>query len=1147
MPRSQAIYHSLFAVRRVAPASRAFTAVALALASLIVCRPAAAQNHAPIAQVGGTPTTAVTLDDIGDELRRTTGLPPITNFTMMGWFRITGDNHTYSTLLGLSHATSNAAYLTMMCCGNGWRQLSVWNGGGMVSGSNLTLGTWYHVAMTVEGSGPGQLKVYLNGALDITANGNPGIPAERLSIGNDSYRDWMQGEAASVKVYNVALTPAEIAQEMTSYVPLRTADLNSWYPLRTAADAPFDYSGNVGSLTVAGTLATVAGPPLASGTAFVTPLDTAFTATLQATDPDGDPLTYAVVTSPSKGTVILNPTTGAFTYTPLSGSSGVDTFTFKASDGLLDSNIATITVLITPSSVQKPFAANATLTTSMNLAASGTLVASDPANLPLTYAIVTNGTLGTATITNAATGAFTYTPFPGLMGTDSFTFQVSNGTRLSNVATVTVTITPPVNHAPVAQPVGTTSVVSFDGIGDELRRTTNLPPITNFTMMGWFRVRNDNQQSYQTFLGLSHTTSSNAYLIQMCCGNGWRQLAVWTGAGGTMGSSLSLGTWYHVALSVSGSGPGQVKAYLNGVLDITIDGNPAVTAERFSIANDSHYEWVDGDAADVKVYNVALTAAEIAQEMIKYAPVRTADLNSWYPLAIAADAPFDYSGNARTMSAAGALTTDVPGPPGISAIITPEATPVTGTLHATDIDGDPLTYSLVKTTSSGTITLDSVSGAFTYTPLSGAVGVDSFSFKASDSVLDSNIVTVTLLVTPNRVPPPVAANGSLTTSMNIAAAGTLVATDPTNLPLTYTIVTNGTNGSATITNTATGAYVYTPKTGVTGTDSFTFRANNGTRDSNIATITVTITPPVNHAPVAKPLGTATSAAGFDQSGDELRRTTNLPPITSFTMMGWFRLTGDNHPYSTLLALTHSTSSNGYVVQLCCGNGWDQLEGWTGASSALGSKLTLGTWYHVAMTVSGSGPGQFRVYLNGALDMTLDGNPAATAERLSIGNDSHREWMDGNASDVKLYNVALTPGEIAQEMMQYAPVRTAGLDSWYPLRSATDAVTDYSGNAGTLTLAGSLTTVAGPPLAATLVTTRNTPVSGTMQATDIDGDPLTFAIVASPSKGTIGLNATTGAFTYTSQRGVIGIDTFSFKASDGRLDSNIVTVTVVITQ
>lgn len=57
----------------------------------------------------------------------------------------------------------------------------------------------------------------------------------------------------------------------------------------------------------------------------------------------------------------------------------------------------------------------------------------------LTFAIVTNGTMGTAVITNASTGAFTYTPAPGPPGVDTFSFRASDG-EFSSVSTVTVTI-----------------------------------------------------------------------------------------------------------------------------------------------------------------------------------------------------------------------------------------------------------------------------------------------------------------------------------------------------------------------------------------------------------------------------------------------------------------------------------------------------------------------------------------------------------------------------------------------------------------------------------------------------------------------------------------------------------------------------------
>ena len=57
------------------------------------------------------------------------------------------------------------------------------------------------------------------------------------------------------------------------------------------------------------------------------------------TDPDGDPLTAVLVTGPSHGTLTLN-ANGSFTYTPAANFTGTDSFTYRASDGTLNSSPA---------------------------------------------------------------------------------------------------------------------------------------------------------------------------------------------------------------------------------------------------------------------------------------------------------------------------------------------------------------------------------------------------------------------------------------------------------------------------------------------------------------------------------------------------------------------------------------------------------------------------------------------------------------------------------------------------------------------------------------------------------------------------------------------------------------------------------------
>jgi VCBS repeat-containing protein len=163
------------------------------------------------------------------------------------------------------------------------------------------------------------------------------------------------------------------------------------------------------------------------------------------------------------------------------------------------------------------------------------------------------------------------------------------------------------------------------------------------------------------------------------------------------------------------------------------------------------------------------------------------------------------------------------------------------TLVATDADGDTLEYSIVDLPMNGGVVL--VENVATYTPTEGYAGLDSFSFKANDGTSDSNTATVTITVNT----PPVAADGqSVTTDEDIAKEITLGATDLEDDPLEYSIVGQPDHGDVVLVdNLAT----YTPDPDFNGEDSFTFKVNDGAADSEMAVVTITVTP-VNDAPMA---------------------------------------------------------------------------------------------------------------------------------------------------------------------------------------------------------------------------------------------------------------------------------------------------------
>ncbi|GAB0058685.1 hypothetical protein SIID45300_03039 [Candidatus Magnetaquicoccaceae bacterium FCR-1] len=525
----------------------------------------------------------------------------------------------------------------------------------------------------------------------------------------------------------------------------------------------------------------------------------------------------------------------------------------------------------------------------------------------MTYSIVSNGSNGVAIITNAATGAYTYMPYSNASGTDSFTFKVNDGTTDSNTATITITITP-VNDAPVSSN-GTLSV-------------------------------NKNKSGSGTLSASDVDNTSLTYTL------------VTTGSKGTA----------------------TITNAATGAFTYTPNTGETGTDSFTFKANDG--------TDDSNVATVTITINE-SEDM---------------PIA-----------NSGTLNAT-------------------EETIASGILTGSDANGDPLTYAVVANGTKGTaVVTNAATGAYTYTPKADVNGSDSFTFKVNDGKLDSNPATITVTIQAIN-DAPVAQNGTLATNEDTAATGTLLTTDVDGDALTYSIVANGTKGTATITNATTGAYSYTPMADANGTDSFTFKINDGKLDSNTATISVTINP-VNDVPVAQDM-TITTHEDTTTTGDLLASDVD----------------GD--------ALTYTITSNG----------------------------TKGT-----ATITDAATGSFRYVPNA--------NAHGTDTISFKVNDGKRD------SNVATITIIVAP-------------------------------------------------VNDPPVAqnGTLATREETAITGTLLASDVDGDVLTYSIVANGGKGTATItNATTGAYSYVPNALAYGTDTITFQVNDGQADSNTAVVSVTITR
>ncbi|MEM8682202.1 MAG: Ig-like domain-containing protein [Pseudomonadota bacterium] len=212
-------------------------------------------------------------------------------------------------------------------------------------------------------------------------------------------------------------------------------------------------------------------------------------------------------------------------------------------------------------------------------------------------------------------------------------------------------------------------------------------------------------------------------------------------------------------------------------------------------------------------------------------------------------------------------------------VSTPEDTPLAVTLTATDLDSDPLTYAVQTDPVNGV--LSGTAPNLTYTPNPNFNGADSFSFIADDATGPSAPATITIDVTAvNDV--PVADNLSVNTNEDIAVAVTLSGSDIEGSPLTFAVVAGPTSGvlSGTAPN-----LTYTPNADYNGGDSFTYTVNDGTVDSAIATVTLTIAA-VNDLPIANAASLTTAEdtsvpvtlTGSDPEGAGLTYTVAMGPM-----------------------------------------------------------------------------------------------------------------------------------------------------------------------------------------------------------------------------------------------------------------------------
>lgn len=205
---------------------------------------------------------AVRFSASGQNYTRTLTLSTQTALTVCGWFKISVDRNTYSSIFFIDNGTSDN--WGMQTGADGTTMASVFDASTQQGIGSMTVGTWYFICLSTSGTTgnifyrtAAQSTLTTVAVTSVTANVN----AATLRIGESPWgSEWLNGCAAAIKGWNAALTAAEAHQESMQYVPHRFTNQLLFHPFVKAETT--DYSGNARTLSGGSGTATEDGPPI---------------------------------------------------------------------------------------------------------------------------------------------------------------------------------------------------------------------------------------------------------------------------------------------------------------------------------------------------------------------------------------------------------------------------------------------------------------------------------------------------------------------------------------------------------------------------------------------------------------------------------------------------------------------------------------------------------------------------------------------------------------------------------------------------------------------------------------------------------------------------------------------------------------------
>ncbi|MCB2025081.1 MAG: IPTL-CTERM sorting domain-containing protein [Ottowia sp.] len=495
--------------------------------------------------------------------------------------------------------------------------------------------------------------------------------------------------------------------------------------------------------------------------------------TNDATPSVGVTPTYAVVTNVSHGTLTLNSSTGAFSYTPNAGFTGVDTFTYNRcrTDAPTVCSLATVTITVFD-------AVNDTNSTLAGQTVTGNAASNDAFPVGSTFSGPTSSTNG-GTVSMNADGTYSYTPAPGFSGVDTFNYSLclpSPNQAICDTATVSIGVRPDAVNDTGSTMANTPLSSSVAGNDIGVQPNSTFSKATD-PAHGTVTVNADGTYVYTPTAGY---TGTDSFTYQVCLPSPNQTICDTATVNVTVFGAVNDQVVTNVGTPVSGN------AATN---DLGVPANSTYTK-----ATDPAHGTVTMNADGTYTYTPAAGYSGLDSFTYQVCPP---------------------SPN-QTHCSTATVSINVLAAVNDQAVTTVD-TPVSGNVATNDGTVPPgATFSKATDPAHGTVVVNA-DGTYTYTPSPGYSGADSFTYRlcTADTPPVCTTATVDLFVMK-------AVDDQLGAVPGARIPGNLASNDTVPPGSTFSGPVSGPS-HGTVTVNADGTYTYQSDPGYLGNDSFTYQ------------------------------------------------------------------------------------------------------------------------------------------------------------------------------------------------------------------------------------------------------------------------------------------------------------------------------------